>query len=143
MLPARPFALPFAARERGGTVRFQPSVQMFVQAGPLGLHRALTNLVDNALRYGGNAEVGVRQMGGRAVVEIRDEGPGLAPDLFERVQEPFFRAEPSRSSATGGTGLGLAIAKDVVVRNHGELVLRNGDGGGLAVEMRLPLPDTL
>jgi len=131
------------ARERGGSACFRSSVQLFVHAGPLGLHRALTNLVENALRYGGSAEVGVHRGEDCAVVEIADKGPGLAPDLLERVLEPFFRADPSRSSATGGTGLGLTIAKDVVERHEGRLVLRNAESGGLVAELRLPLAANL
>jgi len=103
------------------------------------LKRALTNLVTNAVRYGRRARIEVAREGGDAVVTIDDDGPGIPPEDFERVFEPFVRLEASRSAETGGLGLGLAIARSIVRGHGGEISLANRAEGGLRVQVRLPL----
>jgi len=109
------------------------------QGKPLALRRALRNLIDNATNYGHKAEVRVLVESGIAVVSVCDEGPGIPPEDMERVTAPFVRLEESRSRATGGVGMGLAIAASVAQAHGGELRLSNRDGGGLCVEVRLPV----
>jgi two-component system osmolarity sensor histidine kinase EnvZ len=114
-----------------------------IQLRPVGMRRLVTNLVDNALRYGDNVEVETRMQGKDIVLEIKDRGPGIPETDLERVKMPFTRLESSRGGGVGaGAGLGLAIA-DRVVRLHGgilELVRR--EGGGLIARVRLPVLNT-
>jgi hypothetical protein len=106
---------------------------------PVALNRALRNLIDNAVRYGGAAQVSLAAEPGFARITIADRGPGLPEDQLEAVFEPFVRFEASRSRETGGAGLGLAIARTIIQAHGGEVRLHNRDGGGLAAEVRLPL----
>lgn len=107
---------------------------------PVALRRALRNLVDNAVRYGGVARVTVTAEGDAAVLTVADDGPGLPADRIEDAFQPFVRLEPSRNSETGGIGLGLAIARSIVRAHGGTLTLANRAGGGLVATMRLPGP---
>ena len=105
---------------------------------PMALRRAITNLLDNALRYG---ETGVavraRMDGAMLVLEVLDRGPGIPAESAERLKQPFTRLETARSG-TGGSGLGLAIAERIV-RDHGGLLeLLPREGGGLAARIALP-----
>ncbi|GJG94758.1 HAMP domain-containing protein [Cupriavidus pauculus] len=102
------------------------------------LRRVLTNLIDNAIKYGGGAaEVGVRRDRDAVVIAILDRGPGIPEDKLEAVLQPFVRLEGSRNRETGGTGLGLAIAHQLAAAIGGQLKLSNRPGGGLAAEVRL------
>ena len=105
---------------------------------PHALRRILTNLIDNALKFGGSAEIEVqRRPEGTVTIKVLDRGPGIPEDQLEAVLQPFFRLEQSRSRDTGGTGLGLAIAQQLATVIGGSLTLRNRDGGGLAAELSL------
>lgn len=106
---------------------------------PVALKRALRNLIDNAVRYGGQAEVGLSRDGDNAIISISDNGPGLPEDQLEAVFEPFRRLETSRSRETGGTGLGLSIARTVIRGHGGEVTLQNRRTGGLKATVELPL----
>jgi signal transduction histidine kinase len=102
------------------------------------LKRALANLVDNAVLYGGQASVVVRQAPGRLSLHIQDAGPGIPQAELERVFDPFYRLEASRSRATGGTGLGLGIARNILRMHGGDVVLNNRPQGGLEAVVTLP-----
>ena len=105
---------------------------------PTLLRRALGNLVDNAVLYGGSATLHVDDAPDRLTLTVLDEGPGLPPAELERVFEPFYRLESSRNRATGGTGLGLSIARSIARLHGGDVVLHNRPLGGLAAVLRLP-----
>jgi len=109
------------------------------QARPAALRRALDNLVGNALRYAGAAEVAVLAdaADGRVLIRIDDRGPGIPPAQLPRVTEPFYRLDPSRSRASGGAGLGLHIARSLLQAQGASLALSNREGGGLRAEIRL------
>jgi signal transduction histidine kinase len=109
-----------------------------VDARPAALRRALTNLVDNALKYGRDVTVEVADSPGHISIRVCDRGPGIPAEHLERVTYPFYRVESSRNRETGGAGLGLAIAKDIVEGQGGELLLENREGGGLCATIRLP-----
>jgi signal transduction histidine kinase len=99
---------------------------------PQALRRVLGNLTDNALKFGGAADItAALRPDGRIAITVRDHGPGIPPDALEAVFQPFHRLETSRSRDTGGTGLGLAIARQLTLAMDGELALRNAEGGGL------------
>lgn len=104
---------------------------------PHALRRILTNLVDNALKFAGSAEIEVHRQDGTVLIRVLDRGPGIRDDQLQAVLQPFFRLEQSRSRDTGGTGLGLAIAQQLVTAIGATLTLRNRDGGGLAAEIAL------
>jgi signal transduction histidine kinase len=102
------------------------------------LKRCLGNLVDNAVLYGGRAEVVVEDGSDALTLRVRDPGPGIPEDQLEQVFEPFYRLEGSRNRATGGTGLGLTIARNIAQTHGGDIELRNRAEGGLEAVLRLP-----
>jgi signal transduction histidine kinase len=105
---------------------------------PTALRRALTNLIENAAKYGGRAEVSIVAEGQDVVVRIDDRGPGIPEDQLDSVFRPFHRLESSRSRQTGGTGLGLTVARTIVRAHGGEITLQNRSEGGLRVRVALP-----
>jgi signal transduction histidine kinase len=102
------------------------------------LRRCVSNIVDNAVRYGGSAQIRYFDKGDLLCIEVSDPGPGMAPADLDRALTPFYRAEGSRNRNSGGVGLGLSIANDIARRLHGEVQLKNGSGGGLVVTVVLP-----
>jgi signal transduction histidine kinase len=110
-----------------------------VRVRPVAMKRALTNLVLNALNYGGNAMVcAAPPRDGVVTVLVEDDGPGIPPGDLERVFEPFQRLEASRNRETGGTGLGLPIARQILRAHGGDVVLANRAKGGVKVVVTLP-----
>ena len=118
-----------------------PSSPLPITVRPHALNRALRNLIDNAVRYGGVAMVKLDRTPGLAVITIADKGQGLHEDQLEAVFEPFVRLEGSRSRDTGGVGLGLAIARTIIQAHGGTVLLRNVAAGGLEAVVTLPLGD--
>ena len=130
---------PFLRRlceERGAAFEVRADAQ--VLGRPVSLTRAIGNLMDNALRYGGRATVHLDRSGPEAVVLVEDEGPGIPQERLEAMFEPFVRGEDSRSAETGGAGLGLAIARNIVVAHGGTIRLENRAEGGLRASVHLP-----
>lgn len=109
-----------------------------IEAQPGPLRRCIDNLVGNALRYGGGAEIHVTQTDTTVSITIRDHGPGLPEASLQEVMQPFVRMEGSRHRDHGGVGLGLSIARDIARRHHGELLLHNAPDGGLRAVLALP-----
>jgi signal transduction histidine kinase len=127
------------AADAGQQVDYLERAPVQLKAHPLGLRRALSNLLDNAVKYGQRAEVSLSRDAHQCHIRIRDFGPGIPPPLLETVFTPFYRIEHSRSRESGGTGLGLSIARNIVLRHNGELTLTNHPAGGLEVHVVLPL----
>ena len=129
------------ARRSGGQVEWQPGAACVAEAGVQSLQRVLSNLIENALRYGENKPVTLACRCGERLIEIDilDRGPGIPPDQLDAVFQPFYRLESSRSKATGGSGLGLAIAQQLAQANHWQLSLRARDGGGLIACLAIPV----
>lgn len=125
------------AQEIGQDVRLSGEAAPLL-AYPAELRRAVVNLVENAHRYGGAAHIVLADSPERVTIDVCDNGPGIPPAELQRVLEPFYRVESSRSRATGGVGMGLAIAADIVARHGGELKLSNRPEGGLRVSITLP-----
>ena len=125
------------ARDMGWTVRVPEDAQGRIVGNPAALRRALWNLVENGVKFGGEVELALACGGGRCEIRVRDHGPGLAEDELEKVFEPFYRTEASRNRETGGTGLGLAITRNLVHAQGGEIALRNHPEGGLEAVLRL------
>ncbi len=108
---------------------------------PGALTRAVRNLAENAVRYGGSARIGLTATPGNGVrITVADNGPGLPEEALERVFEPFTRLEGSRNVETGGLGLGLPIARMMVQKHGGTITLRNRPEGGLLATIALPAP---
>ncbi|MCB1921181.1 MAG: two-component sensor histidine kinase, partial [Candidatus Competibacteraceae bacterium] len=92
----------------------------------------------NALKYGQRPEIEIIDCPDRLTLTVRDHGPGIPTAELERVFEPFYRLESSRSRDTGGAGLGLSIARNIARAHGGELILRNHAQGGLEAVLELP-----
>jgi signal transduction histidine kinase len=105
---------------------------------PLAIKRALSNLVENAVKYGRRARVNLAERGDEIVITIADDGPGIPEEEMERVFDPFYRLEASRSRETGGTGLGLTVARTAIRAHGGDVRLHNLDPSGLCVTVTLP-----
>jgi signal transduction histidine kinase len=133
---ARPEAVPHLA--------YEGPPHWTVRARPLALKRALTNLISNAVIYGGAARVrlvppaSVGAAGAMLTIEVEDDGPGIPPGELERVFEPFHRGEPSRNRETGGVGLGLPIARNIMRAHGGDVVLTNRPNAGAKAIATLP-----
>lgn len=109
-----------------------------IRLRPQSMRRALRNIIENAIRYGDGAEVTYAREYDRAVIRVRDHGPGIPDTQLEEVFEPFYRVETSRSRETGGTGLGLSIARTILRSHGGDITLQNHPDGGLLVQLDLP-----
>jgi len=123
----------------GQDVTLSGHTRVSIAAIPGALQRCLANLIDNAVKYGGYARVTAACEAGNAVVRVSDGGPGIPEAQMEKVFDPFYRIENSRSRETGGTGLGLTIARNIARRHGGTLTLRNATEGGLQCTLALPL----
>ncbi|TMJ30235.1 MAG: HAMP domain-containing histidine kinase [Alphaproteobacteria bacterium] len=135
-----PIDLLALAAEEAAHYELEASGQpVIVDGDRLLLRRLVRNLLENARRYAGDGpiELSVRPEGGRAVLEVRDHGPGVAPDERERIFEPFYR--PAATRETGrGSGLGLALVRDIAGRHGGTVVCLAADGGGSRFRVDLP-----
>lgn len=124
------------ATDAGKKAQYDGPALANLNARPVALKRGFANLIENALHYGGTANV--RLCAGKAsiVVDIEDCGPGIPEAQMEAVFEPFRRLDPARSR--GGSGLGLTIARQVVAAHGGTITLANRPEGGLRATVRLP-----
>lgn len=128
-------------QDMGNAVEVEGRLEAPFSGRPLALRRCLTNLVDNAIRYGKRALVRAEEAAGAITIRVLDEGPGIPEQELEHAFEPFFRGESSRSRETGGTGLGLGIARNIARAHGGDLTLKNRPGGGLEAILTLPRPE--
>ncbi|MEZ2126337.1 MULTISPECIES: ATP-binding protein [unclassified Sinorhizobium] len=132
-------SLAYDYQDTGKAVEVTEKIDGAIVTRPHALRRILTNLVDNALKFGGSAEICVqRDADEQIVIKVLDRGRGIPEDQLEAVMQPFFRLEQSRNRGTGGTGLGLAIAQQLAVAIGGALRLRNREDGGLSAEISIP-----
>ncbi len=127
--------------EMGLTVSFAEAGKTPVACRPVGLRRALRNLIENAVAYGQRARVSLNVGEDEVGVVIEDDGPGIPAGEHERVFSPFVRLEESRSRETGGIGLGMAIARSIVRGHGGDITLENRPEGGLRAIVHLPRKD--
>ncbi len=116
-----------------------PACTLSCRAGAV--KRAISNIVDNAVKYGGSASVNMYEIANAVVIDVTDTGPGIPEAELERVFAPFQRLETSRNRDTGGTGLGLTIARTIVRAHGGELTLTNRVSSGCLVSITLPRPE--
>ncbi|NJC32769.1 signal transduction histidine kinase [Sphingomonas jejuensis] len=122
----------------GADVAFEPGPRIVASVRANLVARAVRNMVENAVKYGGSARVRVRTDLDQLVVEVDDDGPGIPNHQIAHMFEPFTRLDSSRNREKGGVGLGLALANAIARLHDGEMTLRNREGGGLRASMRLP-----
>lgn len=127
------------ADELGHTVKISGTATTPYLCRPQALKRCLSNLLENAVKYGDVAHVCVTQSVETLRFVISDEGPGVPPELLERLFDPFYRLESSRNRDHGGTGLGLTIARSIAEQHGGTLTLKNGLHKGLECHLDLPI----
>lgn len=108
-----------------------------VMGQPMALRRCLSNLIENAVRYGERADIQIAETSDQVSISISDAGPGIPEGKMEAVFSPFFRIEESRNRNTGGLGLGLSIARDIALQQGGNLTLKNGPEKGLVAVLVL------
>jgi signal transduction histidine kinase len=106
---------------------------------PFALKRAVSNLVENAIKYGTPPEIELFCEDTGFVLLVRDRGPGIPHDALENVFRPYYRLDRSRNRATGGVGLGLTVAQAIIHGHGGEITLTNRPEGGVEARVTLPL----
>ncbi|MBX9634599.1 MAG: HAMP domain-containing protein [Magnetospirillum sp.] len=125
-------------RREGRDVDLHVEDKVTMPLRPHALSRALSNLIGNALRYGGHVWVRVGRRSDCLEILVDDDGPGIPKEKREQVFKAFLRLESSRNLSTGGVGLGLTITRDIVRGHGGEVVLEDSPLGGLRARVRLP-----
>ena len=132
-------SLAFDYQDTGKAVTLVEKIDAAIVTRPQALRRILTNLIDNALKFAGDADLSIEKSADDTIaIRVLDRGPGIPSDQLDAVMQPFFRLEQSRNRGTGGTGLGLAIAHQLTLAIGGVLRLRNREGGGISAEVILP-----
>jgi signal transduction histidine kinase len=130
------------AEEKQQSLDIEAQPGITARCDPALLLQAIVNLVDNAIKYTpkeGAIRVGVRRLPtAEAVVEVRDDGPGIAPIHRERIFERFYRVDSARSRASGGLGLGLALTRLTVEANGGRIEVESEEGRGSLFRIVLP-----
>ncbi|MEN3749555.1 ATP-binding protein [Sphingomonas sp. HF-S3] len=124
--------------DRGEPVTLAPGDPIVVEGNVVALKALLSNLIGNALKYAGSAEVTLSGTENQAVIEVRDHGPGIPSQDIDRVFEAFFRGDRSRNRDTGGIGLGLASVRAVALAHGGDATVENHPDGGLLARVTLP-----
>jgi heavy metal sensor kinase len=139
------FSVGILAEERNQRLTVDVDDGVAVTADRLVLREAITNIVDNAIKYSPRSstiQIRVRADGNQALVTVADQGAGIAPEYRERIFDRFFRVDEARSRDRGGTGLGLAIAKWAVDVNGGHISIESGANGGSVFRIVLPIGTT-
>jgi two-component system osmolarity sensor histidine kinase EnvZ len=114
--------------------------RLMLRGDAVGLRRVVTNLVDNALRYAGEAEIGLAATDGFAELLVDDHGRGIPKSERQAIFEPFYRLDTSRNLANGGSGLGLALTRQIVEAHGGRVTAGDAPHGGTRMRVLLPLP---
>lgn len=126
------------ANDHGHDITYDGPAHLELWVRPLGIRRAVVNLVENAVRYGSEAALELTIDGDGVVICVTDNGPGIPEESMMLVREPFVRLDHARQRDTNGFGLGLSIVERAVADESGEFTLANRDSGGLAAMIRLP-----
>jgi two-component system phosphate regulon sensor histidine kinase PhoR len=130
-----------AAEQAGVSIRVDCPEELEATLNPQLLEQALINLIDNAVKFsrpGGSVVVSGGRRDGEIVVEVRDRGPGIAPEHLSRLFERFYRVDKARSRSLGGTGLGLAIVKHIAMAHGGRVAVESRPGKGSTFSILLP-----
>jgi heavy metal sensor kinase len=130
------------AEEKSIRLRTHAPAGIQVEGDRTRLQQVIVNLLDNAIKYtqaGGKVEIRVVREGNRAVLEVSDNGPGIAAYALPHVFERFYRADKARSRASGGSGLGLSIVKAICAAHSAEVKVSSQEGRGTSFRVELPL----
>ncbi|MCA3242316.1 MAG: HAMP domain-containing histidine kinase [Rubrivivax sp.] len=122
----------------GQDVRVEGRIERPYVGALRAMERALLNLINNAVKFGGRARVLLSEDAAGACIKVVDPGPGVPPELLDQLFDPFFRVEASRSRDHGGTGLGLTIARNLIRAHGGDITVANGEGSGFVATLTLP-----
>lgn len=125
--------------DTGYRVEFDGEGQLVHECRPGALKRALTNLIENAVKFGGSANVKLRKTDSAVEIVVEDDGPGIPEAELGLVFSAFYRVEKSRNPESGGVGLGLSVVQSVIDKHGGEIELSNRAEGGLRARIVLPL----
>lgn len=123
--------------DRGGVASFDGADHCIVDCQPLAVKRALANLIDNAWKFAGGAQVSLGETDAGVTIDVADQGPGIPPDRIDDAFAPFRRLEGD-ASGKPGAGLGLTIARDVALAHGGALTLLANHPHGLRAVLSLP-----
>jgi two-component system phosphate regulon sensor histidine kinase PhoR len=129
------------AQQRNVTLVLEPIGSLWIRANGQLLEQALTNLLDNAIKYsnpGGTVEIGSEHSSNEIVIKVSDKGCGIEEQHLPRLFERFYRVDADRSRKLGGTGLGLAIVKHIILAHNGHLSVESEIGRGSAFKIHLP-----
>lgn len=129
--------------DMGHAVSYDGPTRLPYECRPRALSRAVTNIVENAVKHGSTVTVALAANADEGIkIEVIDDGPGIAAGLYEKVFEPFFKADAARGSSKGdqGFGLGLSIARDIIKRHGGSIEMTPHIPAGLRVAMMMPAP---
>lgn len=119
----------------GHAVTYTGPNRLAARCRPLSMTRAVTNLCDNAIKFADTVEVRLTDRPDGITISVEDDGPGIPDELIERVKEPFFKADTSRSQSNTGFGLGLSIVSDIARAHNGSLRLGNRSPCGLTATL--------
>jgi signal transduction histidine kinase len=127
----------------GHNVSYHGPSHAMLMARPDDLHRAVTNLVENAVKFGAEARIALTMSAGAAIIEVSDDGPGISDARKQAMLQPFVRGDDARNMdhEAAGFGLGLSIARAIVLAHRGELSLLDREPRGLNVRIALPAPE--
>ncbi len=126
------------ADRKGALVDLHIEELIIIPLRPNAFRRSVTNLIENALRFGEHIAIRAGRRGDLVEINIDDDGPGVPEDKRDEVFKPFVRLESSRNRDTGGVGLGLSIVRDVVRGHGGEVKLESSPMGGLRATILIP-----
>lgn len=124
-------------QDLGAPIRFMGGCSGTARVKPTALSRCIANLVGNAIKYGGSAEISCTRQGGRLFIHVRDRGPGIPPDQLDKMFEPFTRGAAGQPGGRPGTGIGLTIARSLALSFEGSVKLANAQSGGLIATIEL------
>ena len=125
--------------DMGHEIHYHGPARMVTSFKPLALTRAITNLCENAVKFGTQVNVELRATDGQAIIDVMDDGPGIPAEYRSRVLEPFFKLDAARQDTDTGFGLGLSIVTEILEAHHGKLELLDRTPNGLVARMTLPL----
>ncbi|MBW5440608.1 two-component sensor histidine kinase, partial [Bradyrhizobium canariense] len=126
--------------DMGHVVHYAGPQSATAVARPDDLHRGVTNLVENAVRFGAEVTIRLEMSGTSLVIDVEDDGPGISDARKQEMLEPFVRGDDARTmDESTGFGLGLSIARAIALAHGGELSLHDREPHGLIVRMQLPV----
>jgi len=126
-------------QDAGKAVEMLPADKILYVCGATSMKRVVINLIENAIKYAGTANVSITKSKQSIDIVVVDNGPGIDESHLDKVTQPFYRCEGSRNQETGGVGLGLSVTQSIVRSHGGELKLENVETGGLKVIVSLPV----